>query len=145
MSVNMADLLPGGKEVEVSPGKKLMVYALTLEQIGLLIQSYEADVREMLTAATPDFAKILSTAPALAVSIIAMGADALGQEAIIRKFPAMVQIEMLLDIWELTVPDGKKLLGRLEKLVGDVRVAQVQGAIEKLQTSLPSSLPASNA
>jgi len=109
MSVNFSDLLPTPAKVELPNGKSFEVSGLSLEQVAALMATNFEVIATFMVGDTLDFKAFVLKSPEVAASVIAAGADAHGQEESIRKLPFQVQLDALSQIWNLTVPDVKKL------------------------------------
>jgi hypothetical protein len=133
MAVIIADLLPEPVEVNVGNGT-LAVRGLQLDDLAPLITKYQDDLAQFFAGDGFDAQAMIIQAPHMAADIIAIGAEAVGQEADIRKLPAASQIEALLAIWKISVPDVKKLR---ESLLGAVASLSLnpQQALEDPSTS----------
>lgn len=109
MSIDFADLLPAPAEIALPNGKTFPVRGLTLEQVSYLMATNFEVLTTFMVGDTINFKAFALKSPELAAHAIALGADAIGQEDNIRKLPFQVQLDALMQIWSLTVPDVKKL------------------------------------
>lgn len=139
MAVKISDLLP--KKVEVDTGNGMLeVGPINLEGITTLIQNYREPLTALVNSSMggkPNFTVLAESAPDLIVSMIAMGADAIGQEDDIKQLPFAVQVTAAASIWEVSVPDVKKLLSVLSTVLAQLRPESNVPAIPV--TSEPSS------
>lgn len=138
MAVVIKDLLPKPVQVSVGSGT-IEVSGLCMDDIVELIETHRENLAQFFTKDNVDASGMILSAPQMVAEIIAMGADARGQEVDILKLPAASQIEALLAIWNLTVPDLKKLK---ESLLGVVAaLSKVNEDVEKdpqIALKLPS-------
>lgn len=126
MPVKISDLLPKRIEIEVGNGK-MDVGPINLESIVKLIQNFRDPILHLITTGskgTPDYSGMLAQSPAMVVQLIAMGADAVGQEDDIAKLPFGVQVTAAATIWEASVPEPKKLVDVLSAVMGQMRPNQ---------------------
>ena len=126
MQVNFADLLPAPVAITVSEGKAFPVHGLPLSHVSVLLQENSDILMSFLDGDTVNFRQMALKSPELASKVIAMGADAVGQEEIISRLPLQVQLDALSTIWKLTVPD----LGKLKELLSGVITALEEKAKE---------------
>lgn len=119
MSVVIADLLPQPVSVELGRGT-VEARGLSLNEIVPLIEKYKDDLAPFFSDDKPNAEYMLSKAPRMAADIIALGINAVGQEDDIMKMPAAAQINCLTAIWNLSVPDVKKLRESLLTVVASV-------------------------
>lgn len=115
MSVKISDLLPEAVSIPVGRGS-LSIRPLDLQSVTQLIQEYRAPILELIDSARsgdPDYMALVAQSPDLAATIIALAADAVGQEDDIKKLPATSQVQALLAIWEVSVPDPKGFMDSL--------------------------------
>lgn len=123
MAVKISDLLPKPAEIPVGVGS-LTVVALDLEAIVQVLMNYREQILHLIATAQngkPDFAGVLKDAPDMVATIIAHAADAVGQEADIRKLPGTSQLMAMAEIWKLSVPDVKKFLDSLSGVMGQAK------------------------
>jgi hypothetical protein len=80
---------------------------------------------------------LIDVLPDLAVQLIAMGLRCEGQEEQIKTMPLATQIEVLMDVWELSVPDAKKLKARLSLLLEGAKSL----AVNQKKAALPLDNP----
>ena len=134
MGVSLRDLLPPKRMVNVGGGE-LGVDGINLEQMVYLFGKYKDQLQGFFAASSPDFAGIAQASPTFVTEVICMASDSVGQEEDAAKFTISVQIELLLAIWELSVPDLKKLVESLSTVA-----AQVRGSLQSPSTQ-KSPLP----
>ncbi len=145
-TVRIADLIPKPVDVEVSAGKFMTVNSLSLEQIVKLLWLYQEPFlrvyAEGLTA-KPNYESLIIAAPDMVADIIAMGADADGQQEDIKRLPGTVQLVALKSIWAMSVPDPKKLLESLSEVMGYLRrlssEREQSNPIEPQSTTVPET------
>lgn len=142
MPVKISQILPVPKTVETGNGS-FEVYGIGTEDITRLIGKYRVDFFRLFTvtdAGVPDYSSVISVAPKMATDIIAAGARVTDQEDIdaINQLPFGVQLAALECIWQLTVPDPKKLKPLLLKVLGGIRQAAAEvESQEKTSPTLP--------
>jgi len=146
MNVKISDLLPAPIEVEISPGKMLPLRPLSLQDIVKLLlthkDSFLAAYAESTAKVKPDYGKFLLSAPLMCVDIIALSADADGQQEDIKRIPGTVQLIALSSIWKVSVPDPKKLKESLSEVMDELRRLSDQNEKEtKTQPSVEASAP----
>ena len=129
MAVNIAALLPKPIEVEVSPGNMLVLKPLTLEQMVTLLidnQRLFLIMYSQFESGSTMEAKVgtmLVTAPEFIARLIAMAADAEGQEDDIKRLPPTVQLIAVHELWKASVPDPKKAKELLSEVMAQLRKA----------------------
>ena len=128
--VMLSDFIQVEQKVELSPGKFLPVRALVLPEFIQLILTYKEAALALYNESqskTPNYTTVLAAVPELVADIICLGGDLTDQRDSVLKLPASLQLDLLSSIWELSVPDPKKLVVALSKLMGQVqRLAEVQ-------------------
>lgn len=136
MSIRISDLLP--RKISVDTGNGAMeVKPLNLQEITTLIQNFRGPILSLVESSSsgnPDFAGLMTNAPEMVVALIAMGADAVGQEDDIKQLPFAVQITAAAAIWESSVPDAKKLLSVLSTVMAQLRPAAAIPALTEEKT-----------
>lgn len=143
MTVNLSALLPPPRVSELGNGSA-PVYGLTLVQLSALLEQHSAEVSKFLETTTPDVASLARVLPELAVKIIAMGLRSEGQEDVIRnQMPLATQLEVLMDIWEASVPDSKKLVARLSGLLAAAKSLAVNPSLSPSESPSPPELTTS--
>lgn len=124
MAVKFADLIPQPIQIQVGDGA-FSVNPLGLDHLAALLHRYREAFLALYvegTEAQPDYSKLMNSATDMVTDIIAMAADALGQEEDIKKLPGTVQLTALAEIWRLSVPDPKKLVESLSVVMGGLRL-----------------------
>lgn len=138
---NIADLLPLPVEVNIGRGN-IAVRGLTLEELARVVLIYGKPLAQLLESAQgegmPDYTGIVAAAPEMVVHLIAMASDTEGQEEMIRKIPGAAQIECLKAIFDLTVPDPKKLYSLLLDVSEKVKSAKPPAGIENVTSAKDS-------
>jgi len=129
MGVDLRTLIPAPRTVNLGNGEAAIT-GLTLEQLASLMGEHAAEIQAFLSSKETDVTALVTKLPDLAVKLIAMGLKAEGQEDVVRQIPVATQINILLDLWELSVPDPKKFMARLSGL---------SDALKKLVPSAPAS------
>jgi hypothetical protein len=118
MAVSIKDLLPPPAVITVGNGT-LSLRGLSLEDVSAVLTKHKDDFALFFVSDNPDFSGIISTAPKMVTDIIALAADAVGQEDYVRLIPASTQLVAIAAIWELSVPDPLALRRAIEKLQGE--------------------------
>lgn len=118
--VVLKDLLPDPRMVSLGKGQA-QVYGIDLSQLGVLLSKYSDQLSLFLTETKPDMAEVIKLVPELAMQLIAMGLRAEDQMDDVKRIPLAQQIEILMDIWDLSVPDVGKLKARLSEFSGVLR------------------------
>lgn len=131
--IKIKSLLPLPQKVEVGT-QQVEVKGITLAQLGFLLDKYREDINLYLSGVVPDFNSILQKAPEFVSTVLAMGLGAEGQEEDIKSLPATIQLEILMVIWKMTVPDLKKVLQLIKGLTTNLE-----------ETMQPTSNPPSSA
>lgn len=124
MAVKISDLLPKKTAIDIAPGVALEVGPINLQGITALITNFREPLTALVSSSTggrPDFAILVQSAPDMIIAMIAMGADAVGQEDDIAKLPFGVQVTAAAAIWEVSVPDVKKLLNVLSTVLAQLK------------------------
>jgi hypothetical protein len=142
MGVMIKDLLPQPEEVSIGRGK-LAVRGLGLKNVSKLLETYRGELAQFFVNDAFDAPLMISTAPQLAIDIIAMASGTEGQEEFIERIPVAAQIELLLSIWKLSVPDVKKLRESLLEVVATLNPPV--NAIPNVSGTLPLENPSQNA
>jgi len=118
---NIADLLPLPVNVNLGRGN-LEVTGVPLDKLVRLLGVYQNEIGQMYDEYKSNgnkipFERVLFLFPEMVASIIAIAGDSEGQEADIRKIAGPAQVEALMAIWKLTVPDAKKLQSLLSEVM----------------------------
>ena len=124
MAVIIKDLLPAPVFIEVQKDKGFDVRGLRMDETIDLLTRYQKPLAAFFGSSNLDFELLLADAPKLCAEVIAFCADAKGQEDDIMLLPPQSQIEALMAIWELSVPNVKKLLASLQKASASLAVAR---------------------
>ena len=126
MAVKIADLLPPPRLIAV--GEKTMeVRGLRLDEtIKLMLkEDYKQALSQFFAGEKLNFTMLVAKAPEMVSEIIAMAADAEGQEDDILRLPVGTQVEAITAVWELSVPSVKKLSESLQRVSSGL--AEVRG------------------
>lgn len=139
--VDIQSLLPAPIEIQVGDGKVLKVRALELaEMMQLFVTSQDqfltlyAKLQQPGTTADK-LAPLLIAAPEFVADVLAVAADAHGQQRHLRRLPGPVQLIALYEVWRASVPDPKKLQGLLSVVMAELRSSMPEGK-PKPQTTL---------
>lgn len=133
MAVKISELLPPKEKIEICPGATLDIGAINLMGITKLIKEFSEPLGKLVSSSTggqPDFSELLATAPDMVAAMIAMGADAEGQEDDIKLLPFGAQVTAAARVWELSVPEPKKLLSVLSTVLGQLKPVSQPGNAE---------------
>lgn len=130
-ATRIADILP--QKIPVPSLKGMEVRGITLEETAKLIDKYKEPLYAFFAAPAMDFGLLAMQSPTMVADIIALGADAVGQEEDIKKLPLQAQVDTLSAIWQQTVPNVEGLLASLARASESLRVAR-----EKAVTPQPS-------
>lgn len=123
MSIKIADLLPSPVSLKVGRGE-LVLHPLTLSDIVGLLKDHKESFVAMYAAGsrgTNEWASFIAQTPDLVADVIATSAEAKGQQKDIKRLPGAVQISALVEIWNLSVPDAKKLIESLSEVTGGLQ------------------------
>jgi hypothetical protein len=137
MAVIIKDLLPPPRVVDIGGGKSISTHGIDLTQTIALLNKHKEPLSVFFGATNLDFTLLVAQAPDMVAEIIGMGVDAVGQEEDIKKFPVQAQVDILMEVWEQSVPNVKKLLASLERASASLAVARSTPA--PLSTSSPES------
>lgn len=124
--MSLANLVEPGVEVSIpgSVSKKVRVFPLVLEDIGLLLRDYSKELDGLLSG-TMEVQDIVQSAPTLVAAIIAHGTRNPEEIDLARRLPFGTQVRLASEIWRLTAVDpaelGKVLSGMLEGLLAAAR------------------------
>lgn len=121
--INLEDLLPEVRRVNVGRGE-VDVYGIGLADLAPIVLAHGEVLKQFFTAETPDFMGLATVAPDVVLQLIAKGIriDDIEQ---VRRIPLTAQIDILINIWEVSVPDPKALTAKLQELL--VMVQQPKG------------------
>jgi hypothetical protein len=86
-------------------------------------------------------AELIKLVPELAMQLIAMGLRAEDQLDDVKRIPLAQQIEILMDIWDLSVPDVGKLKARLSEFSVVLRSLAVKANDQQSQSPSIKPLP----
>jgi hypothetical protein len=137
MAVKISDLLSIPTKVTVN-GTLVEVSPLTLEQIVKLLAVYRYDLVVMFSDTVSgdlNLITLVATAPRMVADILAYGMGADGQQEDILKLPGFTQVELLAEIWKVSVPDPKKLMSLL---LGAMEGLHAVGLSPSLQEEEPT-------
>lgn len=109
MAVKIRDLVPEKREVKFGSGV-LPLRGLKLPEIVALLVKHKEEVAPFFSGQQMDFGPMFVGLPSVVAEIIALSADAQGQEADILEMPAPDVIEALMAVWEISIPNVKKLV-----------------------------------
>lgn len=137
MAVVIADLLPEPVRVNIGKGE-ITLRGIPLSNIVGLLINHKDEVATFFVDNNFNAHNILATAPEMAIEIMAIGMDAVGQEDDIAQIPAGAQIEILLGLWALSVPDVKKLRDALLGVMASISL-DPKSAIADLSTNTSES------
>jgi hypothetical protein len=136
----LSDLIPVESQVELAPGKFLPVRPLSLVEITELLLRYKESLVDLYNEAQklePAYPVVLAAMPEMVADIICMGADIPEQRETVVRLPPGTQLQLIAAIWELSVPDAKKLVESLSKLMAQVqRLAQARNPVP-----IPPTIP----
>lgn len=116
MKVRIADLLPAPRQVSVGPTTALELRGLTLTEITTLLSKYKNLLVMFIDAGATKAETVIAQSPDMVAEIIAIAADAADQVEDVKRLPFAVQVEAVAAVWELSVPDVKKLIESLSKV-----------------------------
>ena len=74
---------------------------INVDDLGYLLEQHGESVG-LLVADEPDFAGLLTMAPALVADIVAVAADEPHAADVVRRMPAPLQITLLVEVFKLT-------------------------------------------
>lgn len=145
MAIKVSDLFAINKIIKVS-GKDVEIHPLSLEQIVKLLAIYREEIIMMFSdSLTGDLNMItmVATAPRLVADIIAYGMDADDQVNDIMKLPGFTQVELLAEIWKVSIPEPKKLFSLLSEAMAGLNGVGVNPSLPS-QESIPQSSELTN-
>lgn len=134
MSIDLRQLLPEPRMINLGRGTA-PVYGLNIAQLSSLLVTHSEHIQRFLSDSKPDIEGMVAVIPELSVKLIAMGLRCEGQEDMIEVMPLAVQVEVLMDIWELSVPDAKKLKARLAGLSEGIKSLAVDKGLPSVSTT----------
>jgi len=139
----LSDLIATTQEVEVSEGHFVPVRPLMLTEIATLVIRYKDSFIALYNESQsdePNYPLVLAAVPAMVTDIICMGAELEDQRETVAALPPGTQLQLIASVWELSVPDAKKLVESLSKLMGQAkRIAQATRQPTNTESSLPLS------
>jgi hypothetical protein len=156
--VLITDLFPVKQEVIVMPGKPgIDVRPLQLSEIVKLLSRHGDALVALYNESQkqadlqgnggPNYEPVLLAAEPLVAEIIVMGADMEDQSEAVSMMPAGPKLQLLAAIWQLSVPDPKKLIESLSKLMVQakrlVQEAAKEAQLDRESQSSPSDTPSS--
>lgn len=136
-AVVIKDLLPQPRQIALGGDKTVSVRGITLQETIVLLDAYKGPLMAFFGAKDLDFGALAISAPEMVAKVIGMGLDAQGQEDDIRKMPLQMQVDILTEVWEQSVPNVRKLLASLGRASESLKVAQ--STHQPSITSFPSS------
>lgn len=122
MGINIADLLPESRKVNIGRGE-VEVNGISLGDLVPLVNRHGAALGPFLDTKqgeNPDFTSLIYSAPEVVADLISIGIGA-EDKSLVKRIPLASQVEILLAMWELSVPDPKALTAKLSKLLGTVQ------------------------
>lgn len=126
--VSLSDLLPEAKFVTIGRGQ-VEVFSLDIIHVGILLSRYGNVLDGLFSAgATPDFMAMVQdpAMPKVINDIIAMALHEVDQPDLVARIPLASKVEILAAVWELSVPDPKKLLAKLKELADGATALRVE-------------------
>jgi hypothetical protein len=145
MAIIVSDLFPQSRIITVN-NKPVEVNALTLEQVVQLLAIYKQELILMFADSVDgnlNLITLVATAPAMVADLIAYGIGAEDQKKDIAKLPAFIQVEILAAVWEVSIPDPKKLMSLLLGAMAGLQQVGVNPNLESevIQPSMESPAP----
>lgn|ERR1035437_2292108 len=145
MAIKVSELFAINKTIVVS-GKSIEIQPLSLEQIVKLLAIYREEIIMMFSDSLSgelNMVTMVATAPRLVADIIAYGMDADDQVNDIMKLPGFTQVELLAEIWKVSIPEPKKLFSLLSEAMGGLNGAEINPSLpsETSPQSLESPTP----
>ena len=137
MAIKVTDLLPQPSYITIG-ASKVEVKPLTLEQIIKLLSVYRYDLIVMFSDTAEgnlNLITLVMTAPRMVADIIAYGIDADGQQEDIIKLPAVSQVELLAEIWKVSVPEPKKLMSLLSQVMAGLQQVGISPSLQNEDTT----------
>lgn len=108
------DLIPLPTRVPLG-SKFIEVRGLTLIEIIDLLKRYKEDVLAFINGGGADFDRLVVNAPVMVAEMIALAADTPDEVEQVKRLPFAAQTDIVMVVWELSVPDLKKLGESLAK------------------------------
>jgi len=145
MAIKVSDLFAISKTVSIG-GKDVTIQPLTLEQIIKLLTIYREEIILMFSDSLSgelNMVTMVATAPRLVADIISYGIDAEDQVEDIMKLPGFTQVELLAEIWKVSIPEPKKLFSLLSEAMAGMQGAGINPSLPSVEptqanTELPS-------
>jgi hypothetical protein len=122
MPVVIKDLIPAKRELPFGTGV-LSVRGLRLDEVVELLSEHRDTIAPFFTGEQVEFGALLAASPKIVAKVIAMASDTVGQEEDIQNIPPPDQIDVLLAIWEISVPNVSKLAEAVLRLTRDMKAS----------------------
>lgn len=142
MAIKVSELFAINKVIKVS-GKDVEIQPLSLEQIVKLLAIYREEIIMMFSDSLSgelNMVTMVATAPRLVADIIAYGMNADDQVDDIMKLPGFTQVELLAEIWKVSIPEPKKLFSLLSEAMAGLSGAGISPSLPSVETT-PQELP----
>ena len=81
---------------------------------------------------------MVATAPRLVADIIAYGMNADDQVNDIMQIPGFTQVELLAEIWKVSIPEPKKLFSLLSEAMGGLSGAGINPSLPSVEPTPPN-------
>lgn len=144
MGIKISELFAVTKTIKVA-GKDVELQPLTLEQIIKLLTIYREEIIMMFSDSLQgelNMVTMVATAPRMVADIIAYGLNAEDQVQDIMKLPGFTQVELLAEIWKVSIPEPKKLFSLLSEAMAGMQGAGVNASLpSQNQETIPQTLP----
>lgn len=144
MGIKISELFAVTKTIKVA-GKDVELQPLTLEQIIKLLTIYREEIIMMFSDSLQgelNMVTMVATAPRMVADIIAYGLGAEDQIQDIMKLPGFTQVELLAEIWKVSIPEPKKLFSLLSEAMEGMQGAGVNASLpSQNQENIPPTLP----
>lgn len=121
MALCIKDLLPAPEVVEYN-GVEIPVRGLRVSDLAFMLTQYKQEIEtyrkqsEGKVLSEQGVTELIILFPTAMAALIAKCTDTQGQEEDIKNLPIAVQVELVVTIWKLSVPD----LGKLTKVIETV-------------------------
>lgn len=116
MSTKVQDLLPDVRTIDLGKGLAEVNGIQLCDLLPLLAQNEELLRNIFEKKDTPDFTQLVSAAPEFTMKLMKLGLG-VDDEKLIRRIPLVKQIELLMIIWEVAIPDSKTFAAKLLELL----------------------------
>lgn len=123
----LSDLFPLKQSVELVEGVPescVTARPLKLPEIVTLLMSHKEGLLALYNESqqpSPNYSTVLLVVPNLVTDIICLGVSELAdQRGDVEALPPGTLLQLLASVWELSVPDPKKFIESLSKLMGQV-------------------------